>query len=175
MEINTFWKIVLKFIGLWLIVIFFSTIPQIISTLSFAQGTADFKSLVIILVANTAILIALLLIIRVFLFKTDWLLQVLKLEKGFNQQRIDLSISTSTVLSIAVIIISAVIFLDSLPQLIDQLLEFFKQHTALKDYKNTTWLIYYFIRSLASYLALTNSATIVKWINKKATENNNIQ
>ena len=171
MEINTFWKIVLKSIGLWLLVNCIYVIPQFIASFSFTAGVANVEGLVLVIAGNLIVMILLLLIIRIFLFKTDWLINLLKLEKSFNQQKIDISISTSTVLSIVVIITSAIIFLQSLPVLVQELFQFFKQEKLLKDYLDTPWIVYHFIRTLVSYLAMTNSGTIVKWINNKSDEN----
>jgi len=170
MEINTFWKIILKSIGLWLLVNCIYTIPQFVSSFSFTNGVANTKGLVIVIIANLIVMILLLLIIRVFLFKTDWLINLLELEKSFNQHKIDIAISKSTTLSIVVIIISAITFLQSLPVLVQELFQFSKQGERIFNYLDTPWIIYHFIRAVASYLAMTNSKPIVKWIIKNETE-----
>jgi len=97
-------------------------------------------------------------------------MNLLELEKSFTQQKIDLTVSTSTTLSIIVIIISAITFLQSLPVLVQELFQFFNHGERISNYADTPLIIYHFIRAVASYLAMTNSATVVKWINKNSTK-----
>jgi len=167
MEINTFWNIVLKSIGLWLLVNCIYVVPQFAGSFSFTNGVANFEGLAIVVTINVIVMILLLLIIRIFLFRTNWLIDILKLEKNISQQRIDVSISASSALTVVIIIISAIIFLQSLPVLVQELFQFTKQQDRITDYSDTPWIIYHFIRTIASYLAITNSGTIIKWIGKE--------
>jgi len=170
MEIITFWKIVLKLIGLLLTINCFYIVPQFVSSFSFINGNINTQDLVLLVAGNLIVIFLFVIIIYIFLFNTTWLIDLLRLEKGFTQHRIDLTISTQTVLTIAVILISAVIFLQSLPVLIQELFQFVQQDKPFKDYNDSSWIVYHFIRSLVSYLALTNSKIIVIWISKSAAE-----
>lgn len=171
MEINTFWKIVLKGIGLWLLLKCFEIIPQFFSHLSFSEGNLVWDTLIILWLANIAILVVLILIVRVFLFKTQWIINVLKLDKHFTEQRIDVNISGTKLLSIVTIIIGALIFLQGIPLLFSELLKLLSPKENTNEILQTTdayWTIYHFIRTLAGLLIMTNSKFIVNLIDKQA-------
>lgn len=105
MLIKTFWKILIKIIGLWLLFSCVSIIPQFFSTLSFTNGDLNTESLMLLWLMLFGSIIIYILIIRLFLFKTDWIVEKLKLEKNFTEERIELNIKSSTILTISIIVI----------------------------------------------------------------------
>jgi hypothetical protein len=171
MEINTFWKIVLKGIGLWLLMNCIYLIPQFFSSLSLINGSINWDTLMVMWIANIASLLLFIIIIRIFLLKTQWLVNLLKLDKQFNEERIDVNISGSKVLSIVVILIGALIFLQSLPELFSTVITLLKPQqdpeiTTLKN-ADSYWTIYHIIRVIAGFLLMTNSKFIVNLIDKQ--------
>ncbi|TPD66079.1 hypothetical protein [Flavobacterium microcysteis] len=171
MLIDTFWKLLLKIIGLWLLFGFFSVIPQFFSMISFVDGGIDFQSLLLLSVGLCATIIILVIIIRLFLFKTSWIIEKLKLKDNFKEERIDLTIKSTTVLTIAIIVIGALILIESLPSFCSDLISFLQQKELLKDYPQTGWLIYHFIKIIFGYLLLTNAKNFTKFIEKESHEN----
>lgn len=167
MEIKTFWRIIIKGIGLWLLVNSIYVIPQFASTFSFNQDHLDWGNLITVWLITFGTLILYLLVVRVFLFKTEWVVNVLKLDKSFTENRIDINLPYSNVLSIAVIVIGALVFVEAIPELCSTIYEFLKQKELFKDYSGTSWLIFYFLKALFGYLMMTNSKTIVKFIDKR--------
>src|SRR6476620_169236 len=115
MQINTFWKILLKIVGLWLLFSCISLIFQFYSTLSFTNGGLNIESLLMIWLMLIVAIVVYIIIIRLFLFKTEWLVEKLKLEKNFNEDRIDLNIKSSTVLTIAITVIGGLMIAESFP------------------------------------------------------------
>jgi hypothetical protein len=85
MLINTFWKIVIKIIGLWLLFSCISIIPQFLSTISFINGELNIDDLLMLWLVLFGAIAILILIIRLFLFKTDYIIEKLKLENSFVQ------------------------------------------------------------------------------------------
>lgn len=167
MSINTFWKIILKSIGLWLLVSSFYILFQLLSTLSIAKiGWSDLS---VVWIGVAALLITYILVIRVLLFKTSWLVTKLKLDKHFTEERIELNIGKLQLLSIVVILMGGFIFVDSFPLLVQYLLQFIQQKMAFKDYPEISWMMYAFIKTIAGYLIMTNSNFIVRLIDKKST------
>lgn len=171
MLIDTFWKLLIKIIGLWLLFSCISVIPQFFSMISSVNGSIDFQSLPLLLVISFATIIILVIIIRLFLFKTDWIIEKLKLKDNFKEERIDISIKSTTVLTIAIIIIGALILIESLPGFCSDLITFLQQKELLKDYPQTGWLIYHFIKIIIGYLLLTNAKNFTKFIEKESHEN----
>jgi cytochrome bd-type quinol oxidase subunit 2 len=172
MLIKTFWKILIKIIGLWILFGCISVIPQFFSTVSFTDGNLNIESLMLIWLMLFATIIVYILVIRLFLFKTDWIIEKLKLDKNFTEERIDLNIKSSTVLTIAIIIIGGLIITESLPNFCSRLFDFFQQKSLLKEYHDTSWLIYYFIKIIIGYLLLTNGKNLTKYIEKNSSEEN---
>jgi hypothetical protein len=170
MLIKTFWKILIKIIGLWILFGCISLIPQFFSTLSFTDGFLKVKSLITIWLMLFASILAYAFVIRLFLFKTDWIIEKLKLEKNFTEERIDIKISSTEILTISIIIIGGLIIVESLPLFFSRLIEFFQQKSQLKEYHETSWLVYYFVKLIIGYLLVTNGKNIAKYLAKNITE-----
>ena len=171
MLINTFWKILLKIVGLFLLFSCISLIPEFYSTLSFTNGDLNTESLLMIWLMLFGAIILYTLIIRLFLFKTEWLVEKLKLEKNFNEERIDLNIKSSTVLTVAIIVIGGLMIAESLPNFCSGLFNFLQQGMLFKDYPDSSWLIYHFLKIIIGYLLLTNGKRLAEYIDKKSVEN----
>lgn len=167
MEIKTFWRIVIKGIGLWLLLNSIYVIPQFASTFFFASEGLNWNKLVPVWGVTFGTLIVYLLITVFFLFKTEWIVNILKLDQNFTQDKIDINISYDTVLSIVVILIGALVFVESIPKLCSTIYEFLNQKELFKDYLGSSWMIFYFLKTLFGYLIMANSKAIVKFIDKK--------
>ncbi|MCY1240195.1 hypothetical protein D3C87_673550 [compost metagenome] len=171
MLIDTFWKLLLKIIGLWLLFSCISVIPQFLSTISFVKGSIDFQSLLLVWLMLFVTIVIYIMILWIFLFKTAWIVEKLKLKNNFNEERIDLNIKSTTVLTIAIIVIGGLVLAESLPSFCSQLINFFQQKELLKDYPETSWIIYYFIKIIIGYLLVTNAKSFTKYIEKENHEN----
>lgn len=171
MEINTFWKIVLKGIGLWLIVQGIYFVPQLYTVFilplqySVEEPTPRWMHAVAVL-----ILLIYILIVRTFLFNTQWLINQLKLDKHFTSERIDLNVPGFKILTIAAILIGAVVFADSLPLFVHETYKFFQQEALIKDYGDTGWILYAGIKTVIGYLLMTNSKFIVNLVEKQTND-----
>ncbi|MBS7787682.1 hypothetical protein KIH23_10265 [Flavobacterium sp. CYK-55] len=167
MEIKTFWNIILKGIGLWLLINSLYIFPQVAITIWTSQFMQGWNSSIPELVFGVIALIVYFTIACLFLFKTTFLITKLGLEKHFTETRIDISVSTNTVLKIIVILIGGITLINSFPNFIKELFEFFQQKEILRNYPNIPWMIFQFINSLIGYILITNSTAIVKLINKQ--------
>ena len=168
MLINTFWKILLKIVGLFILFSCISIIPQFYSTISFIDGNLNIENLLLIWLMLIASIVVYIIIIRLFLFKTEWLVEKLKLGKNFNEERIDLNIKSSTVLTIAIIVIGGLMLAESLPNFCSGLFNFLQQKTLFKDYLDSHWLIYHFLKIIIGYLLLTNGKRLTKYIEEES-------
>lgn len=170
MLINTFWKIIIKIIGLWLVFGCISLIPQFFSTLSFTNGNINFDSLLLVWIAVFGVIILYIFIIRLFLFKTEWIIEKLKLEKNFNEERINIDFKGLELLTIVTSIIGALIIIESLPDFCSGIFNFFQQKMLFRDYPDSHWLVYHFIKLIIGYLLLTKGKSIAKYIGKEIVE-----
>ncbi|CAM3640941.1 hypothetical protein [Flavobacterium chungbukense] len=168
MEIRTFWRIIIKGIGLWLLINSIYVIPQFASSFSFIEsGGLNWENLISVWFIIFGTLAVYLLITVFFLFKTEWIVRILRLDQNFTENRIDINLPYKNVLSIAVIVIGALVFVEAIPTLCSTIYEFVKQKELIKDYSGTSWLIFYFLEALSGYLIMTNSKTIIKFIDKQ--------
>ena len=167
MEIKTFWNIVLKGIGLWLFMNCLYIFPQIASILLTSQIGIGWNTFIPELLFGIFALIAYLFISSLFLFKSSLIVTILKLEKHFAENRIDINVSQNTVLKIIIILFGGLTLINSFPNLIRETFQFLQQKELFKNYRDTSWLIFHSINSLIGYLLITNSSGIANFIDKQ--------
>ncbi|RYY31135.1 MAG: hypothetical protein EOP46_21025 [Sphingobacteriaceae bacterium] len=173
---RSFWTILIKLVGVWLLFNSLSSIPQIIGLLynsfnSFGNSSFDITFTGII-IPTFLLLLSLGVYVVVFLiliFKTDFIIGKFKLDKGFSEERLEFNISQTSVLQIAIIVIGALMLVDSLPAFFRHVYSYVisvnqRGNEWVPD--NKGWLFYTLIQSIVAYLLMTNSRTIVSYINK---------
>ncbi len=110
------------------------------------------------------------LIINYFLFKTEWLIDCFKLDQGFNDEKIDISISTQTFIAIVISILAGIYFIEALPSLCKALYTFYQQDFVFRQSPKSNWIVFYFVQTVAGYILLTNGVFLSKLLIKKSTE-----
>lgn len=171
MKINTFWKIIIKSIGLWLLINCVWIIPQFTSTLNLIDGQIGWENLILVWFMCFITLLVYILVTRLFLFKTEWIIKLLKLDQNFVEEKLDLEIPAQTVLSITVTVIGAIWFLKSFPNLATSIFEFMRQKELIKNYGETGWLLYYFISTIIGFLIMTNGKSVSRYLWKENSTN----
>ncbi|MCX6310326.1 MAG: hypothetical protein NT084_01650 [Bacteroidetes bacterium] len=116
-----FFRIILKLFGLYSFVIcLFTILPQTIPQLMAFGGFEGIFYLVLAMVIPISLLLLL-------IFKPDLLINWLKLDKGFEGERIVFGeLSTLNIIKLACIFIGGFLIIDSLPVLINQTFFIFK-------------------------------------------------
>lgn len=170
MEIRTFWTIIMKSIGLWLLLNCFYTIPQALLSFSYLQGDINWEAMATSWIMLVFVIIIYLVIIRLFLFKTSFIIDLLKLDKHFNQDRININISYRSLLTAVVIIMGGLILLEGLPTLFNSVLHLLQPAKPERGEDNTPWLVYHCIRVIAGVVIMTNHKRIVEFIKRKEKE-----
>jgi hypothetical protein len=112
-------------------------------------------------------------ILRLFVFQTAWLIDKLHLDKGFDDEKIDLNVQLSTVLTVATIVLGGLMFVDSLPQLCKQIFTFYQQQSLFSNSPTAGWIILHFVNTIIGYLLMTNSKQVVEFIYKQQHKSNN--
>lgn len=168
MLINTFWKILLKIIGLWILIGSFSVIPQLTTNLSFIDGSLNITGLFQVWGLLFLSIFLYFIVVRIFIFKTDWIIEKLKLDKNFKEEKIAINYSATTVLRIAIIVMGGLIFIDAFPSFISRIYAFLTQKEQFKDSVESAWILYYFIKLVLGYLLLTNGNTFSNYIERKS-------
>lgn len=168
MSVRNFWTVLLKIMGIWLVVGGFTILTQFISAFSFlANGNENWWSATYLIGLLLLIIAVYIFVLWLFVFKTSWLIDTLKLEKGFAEEKIEFNIQPSSVLTIATIVIGGLIFIDSLPQFCKQVFFFFQQKNQFVESPSSEWLIFHLVKTLVGYLLMTNSKVVVRFIEKQ--------
>jgi len=165
--------VILKIVSIYLIVEGFVLLPQMFFAIyQYGRMMAD-SSQVDILEAGFFIVLAIgiyILVLRFCLFRTDWLVDKLRLDKGFSEEKFEINIHRSTILKIAVIVIGAIMVIDSLPLLCKQTVSYIQMshsYTQFIDNRSSGWMVYYFVKFVVGFCLVSASRPIVNLIELK--------
>ena len=169
MTIRTFWNILLKILGIYLVVQGVGVIMQFLSVFTMVT-TAEESVYYIAITLGTLILYF--FVLWLFVFKTSWLIDKLDLEIGFEEEeRIELKGDFQAVMSIAIIVIGGIMLADALPLLCKYIYSFYQNKKMLcttSENPVTSWIILCIAKAILGYLLMTNSKPIVAFISRKS-------
>jgi hypothetical protein len=178
---RSFWTILIKILGIYIILESLTSIPQLLTFvwgLMAQRAQSDSLNIYLIEIAYFILEIAVFATVLYYcLFKTDWIIDKLKLDQGFQDERFELTMHRSTILKIAIMVIGGLLLIDSFPFLCKNLLECLQMTTVYGGYAKNPNLFYvalYLIKSFIGYFLLTCSRMIVNFIElkrKKPAEN----
>jgi hypothetical protein len=172
MTLKSFWLILIKMLGLWILAGSVSIVSNLITispTFYVAFSLDDNGNIIIGGMLIISILIYL-LTLWFFLFKTSWLIEVLHLEKGFQETTFQFDIKIQSILSIATIILGGIMFVDGLIDFCQQVFIFFQDSAIFRNNPSSSWLILYLFKTIAGYLIMTNHPKIVAYVTKERIE-----
>ena len=171
MKIETIWKTIIKLFGVWFLIESLSVIPQFTQTISYINGELDVEAVIYTALFLIGSIIIYAIIIRFFLFKTEWIIEKLRLSQNYTEEKIDINIKSSTIITIAIIIIGGMTLVDSIPRLLSEVFEFLQQKMLVKDYPKFSWIVLQLLKSILGYLLVTKSKIITKYIEKESNVN----
>jgi len=131
------------------------------------KGATNIGILIAMLGMTTLVFLFYFLVLYLCIFKTDWIIDKFRLDKGFSEERIELNMHRSSVYYIAILVIGGLVLIKSFPQLCRQLILYFQQSSLPVDYSsNPTWsfIFLYFIETMIGIYFLTSGHTIVSFI-----------
>jgi len=169
MKPRTLWTITLKIFGLYIFLQVLYALPLIFQAIAFFDGNNAPVSMGMIAQALFLISIYLFLIIA-FIFRTDWLINALRLNKGITEEKLELNMHRSTVLKIAIIISGLLLFIESVPLLLRGLFEYYQEmnvFSGFKHYPKGGFVIFQLVKVLISFFMITSSRLIVNFIERK--------
>lgn len=172
MTIKTFWTIFIKMLGIWLVLDCFVVVPQFFSALYYYDTSQTEEGLWMSFLMLILTLGFYFLILRLFVFKTSWVIEKLQLDKGFEEEKIDLHIQLKTILSISTIVIGGLMLIDALPKLCTNLFAFYQQKNYYIEDPILRNVIFNTINTAIGYLLMTNSKKVVAFIHQKIEKNN---
>ncbi len=167
---RSFWIIFLRIIGIWFVLNSIPAIYQYFTYLPLLKGATTIGFLLATVGMTTGLFLFLLLNLYVFIFRTDWIIDKLKLDKGFTEEKFDLNIHRSTIYQISIIVIGGLLLIRCFPQLCRELILYFQQSSLPVNYQtNPTWsfIFLHFVETLIGIYFLTSSRTIGNFIERQ--------
>ena len=168
-----FFRMIIKLFGLYsLILTVFTYIPKNISYV-----TSEFEPITLLWVLGFVTLTAL---IYIFLIRnTDLILNKLKIDEGFDDDRIEFTnFDSQKILQLALILIGGLLIIDNFPDFLQYTYLTFKKEVSHKgpnifekySYDKTKdylgWAISV-VNLIVGYVLLTNYNSIIKWLDRK--------
>ncbi len=158
-----FFRVIIKLFGLyWIISTIFSVIPG-----NIAFALSDFGVEGILWVTGTTIITF--LIYYALIMRVDYVIDLLKLDKGFDEETISFEkFNDSNIFKLALILIGGYLVIENIPGFLSHVLFALKEDvtgTQLRVDGNFNWLISA-LNILVGFLLMTN----YKWINKQLTK-----
>src|SRR5437868_3654116 len=129
MTIRDLFNIILKILGIFFIKDILATVPQLLSVFAVLSYPTNVQvsGAVFTFIAILLMLLIYILICYYLVFRTNFIIDKLKLDRGFDQNTIPLNIHRSTILSIAIIVIGGLMVADETPNLCRQLFAYFQE------------------------------------------------
>lgn len=172
MAIKSFWIILLRVIGIWLLIDSLAVISQFFSSLFLLVSNSDYldPAVIVSFVAFLIVIFIYFLCFRLFIFKPGWLIQKLNLDQDFDEEVLSLNISKETVIRIACIVVGAMLLTDGLPQLVYRLFDFFQQQSIFKDSPHTGWILLELAKCIIAYFLIANNRVFSRFVISKSKE-----
>lgn len=170
---HTFWTLFLKVLGIWLLFDAIALLPEYSFSVFFYKGQDNWSLIITSFVILLSTLALYVLILRYFFFKTDWLIDKLQLDQGFQQEQFTLHLHRSSLVMLSVIIIGGLMLVDSIPQFFRRIFVYFEQENTASRfglYPNANWIVFYALKGYIGFVMLTRSKRIVallEWIKRK--------
>jgi hypothetical protein len=169
MSKQDFFRILIRIFALYMIVqSLFTIIPQ---SWMFTVGEFDFGGIAAVVIA----LIVIIALLYVLIVKADWVIRILKLNKGFDSDHIDFKgISTETILKFGIIFVGGIFILNNIVTLLSSIglifrslfvpeTEVYNKYLPHIDYIQ---LIISAVNVLLGYLILTNVDRVSRWLRR---------
>ncbi len=171
MTIRTFWHLIIKTIGIWTVIHGIMSVPSLIISALVAYESPYADSAVFIGIEALYFIIPVLfylLVLRFLVLKTQNIINLLKLEKGLEETRIDITLPYHKVLRIVIILIGGIVLVTAIPNLVENLYSFITEDRPFNSSPRATSLIIGVIQSIVGFLVMTNSDIVQRYINKKS-------
>jgi hypothetical protein len=157
MTIRTFWNIFLKIWGLKLI----SNCISVVSLLRYYSSTEVNVAQAIFVSALGFIVYASILLFLVF--KSNWIIDTLRLDKGFTEEKIEININGINVLRIGIIVVGGFLISEAIPWVSTEIVTLFEADSLMQRGK----LLPHLIQTLMGILLIAYNSEISKFVVEK--------
>jgi hypothetical protein len=110
-----------------------------------------------------------LLLIWFFLFRTEFIIRKLSLDKHFQQESFDLNIKMASFLNVATIVLGGILLIDAVPSFIREIFYMLQQPNGEVFFRSSSSLpvIYSFTEILIALVLISGHNRIAGWVQKK--------
>jgi hypothetical protein len=166
---RSLFNIILKILGVFFIKDFLAAIPQVLSAILYLTNSDTRSEGIWTLLTIFLILIIYWFVCYYLIFKTELIIDVLHLDKGFDQETFPLNIHRSTILSISIIVIGGLLVADELPNLCRQLFAYFQETRLTYGYTkpNIAYSVVSAAKIIIGFVLMTGQRQIVNFIELK--------
>lgn len=164
---RTLFQIVLKVLGIFFLRDAVYVLPRLLTLLAglySRQPEETFNGNAIYLVVESAIALVMPLLL---LFKTDFVIDRLRLDAGLLEQTIPVNVHRSTVVSLAVLITGGLITINAAPELAGSTLDYITSSS--RGYEARTWTIiaYPALRFILGLLIIGYNQQLTLWLEQR--------
>ena len=166
---RTLFNIILKILGIFFIKELLAIITQLVSAFLYLTSAGTIPEAIWTFGTTLLIMLVYGLVSYLLIFRTSFIIDKLKLDKGFSEESIPLNIHRSTILSIAVIVIGGYMVVAEIPNLCRQLFAYFqeKRLTYGQTRPTLSYTIMSAVKILIGILLMTSQKTIVAFIERQ--------
>jgi amino acid transporter len=140
-------------------------LPQVAAIIfEFNSSDNDYLlMLIFVLLLFTGILY---LMLHYCLFKTDWGIDKLALDKNFPEENFAINMHRSTILKISIIVIGGFVIIDSLPNFCEQVFSY-QLNNRFGETVNKRWFVLYAVKIIIGFLLIRYNRPLVNYIEYK--------
>ena len=167
---NTFFTFFLRIFGLYLIWQTLTLVPSVFSTLIYYGSTPDSSGAFSTVSAIVFIILFFIAILRYCIFKTDWIIEKLRLTKGLAEEKIDINLHRSSLLSIAIIVLGGLMLADGLPLLTFNIIEYIQANSTYQTFSQnrfSPYIVSNLLKVIIGYFMVADSRLVVNFIERR--------
>lgn len=162
-----FFRVFIKCIGLFSAI---NAAYMMFPNISYSQGNISFG-----LFLNGLIILFMFLIAFVLIFKTDWIISLFKLSKGYDSDNIDFGeLKNKSFLTCGIILTGLYIMVDSLPNFLYYTYLWFKAQVSANDFNENVGYVFDYnwwaisgLSVVIGFILVTNNERISNWFSQK--------
>jgi hypothetical protein len=169
---RSLFNVVLKILGILFIKDILAVVPQLLSVFYMIKYNQEGE--IGMTLAMTFLTLLIYIVVAYYLiFKSELIIDKLKLEQGFDQDNFPLNIHRSTILSICIIVIGGLLIAEEIPNFCRQLYSYFQEKRLTFGQTNPTltYTILSFAKIIVGLLLVGNQKQIVSFIELKRNKN----
>ena len=166
---RSLFNIILKVLGIFFIQDFLAAIPQLLSVILYLTSPDTHQEAIWTLIGSLLVLFAYGIVSYYLIFRTDVIIDKLRLERGFDQETIPLNIHRSTILSISIIVIGGLMLANDIPNFCRQLFSYYQQQRMTRGLQKPqiSFIIFSAVKFVIGFLSITNQRQVVSFIEWK--------